>query len=71
MTDAFEELYGTLSAEQAEALADLFTAIADAQAEGSENGNEPPGDEEPPEDAPETSHPGAGRPASRRTHEYA
>jgi hypothetical protein len=26
VTDAFEELYGTLSAEQAEALADLFTA---------------------------------------------
>ncbi|MFL5267128.1 MAG: hypothetical protein ACJ8AH_11125 [Stellaceae bacterium] len=71
VTDAFEELYGTLSAEQAEALADLFTAIADAQAEGGENGSEPPGDEEPPEDAPETSRPGAGRPASRRTHEYA
>jgi hypothetical protein len=71
VTDAFEELYGTLSAEQAEALADLFTAIADAQAEGGENGSEPPGEEEPPEDAPETSHPGAGRPASRRTHEYA
>lgn len=71
VTDAFEELYGTLSAEQAEALADLFTAIADAQAEGGENGSEPPGDEEPPEDAPGTSHPGAGRPASRRTHEYA
>jgi hypothetical protein len=71
VTAAFEELYGTLSAEQAEALADLFTAIADAQAEGGENGGKPPGDEEPPEDAPETSHPGAGRPASRRTHEYA
>jgi hypothetical protein len=71
VTDAFEGLYGTLSAEQAEALADLFTAIADAQAEGGENGSKPPGDEEPPEDAPETSHPVAGRPASRRTHEYA
>jgi hypothetical protein len=70
VTDAFEELYGTLSAEQAEALADLFTAIADAQAEGGENGSEPPSDEEPPEDAPETSHPGAERPA-RRTREYA
>jgi hypothetical protein len=71
VTDSFEELYGTLSAEQAKALADLFTAIADAPAEGDENGTEPPGDEEPPEDEPETSHPGAGRAASRRTHEYA
>ena len=71
VTDAFEELYGTLSAEQAEALADLFTAIADAQADGGENGSEPPVDEEPPEDDPGTGHPGAGQAASRRTHEYA
>ena len=69
--DAFEELYGTLSEEQAKTLADLFTAIADAQAEGGENGTEPPGDDEPPEDEPATEQPGAGWAASRRTREYA
>jgi hypothetical protein len=71
VTDAFEEIYGTLSAEEAKALADLFTAIADAPAESDENGTEPPDDEDPPEDEPETGHPGAGRVPSRRTQEYA
>jgi hypothetical protein len=71
VTDAFEELYGTLSAEEAEALAGLFTAIAEAPAEDGENGTEPPDGEDPPEDEPETSHPGAGRAAARRAPEYA
>ena len=51
VTDAFEELYGGLSGEQAKALADLFAAVADAKDEGDGNETEPPDDdEEPPED---------------------
>jgi hypothetical protein len=67
--DAFEALYGALSAEQARALADLFEAMAQALEDG--NASDPPDDEEPPEDDPGTNDPGAGRPTPQRMREFA
>ena len=70
--DAFETVYGTVSEEQAKALADLFTAMADAQ-EGGDDSDAPdvPGDEESPDDESGStgSHPGGAAPTRRR--EYA
>jgi hypothetical protein len=67
--DAVETVYGTVSEEQARALADLFTAMADAQEGG--NDADVPGEEEPPDDESEDTGSGAGGATSTRTREYA
>jgi hypothetical protein len=67
--DAFETVYGTVSEEQARALADLFTAMADAQEGGGDA--DVPGDEESPDDESGSAGSDPGGAASTRMREYA